>query len=73
MISLQQRSRNQLRIPGLQLAASFPETNFDCGLGTGSLLAANIAELPIFEGRIEITDVEPEFYGYEVAPVRIAL
>ncbi len=55
---------------GLQLAASFEEMNFDCGLGTGSLLAANVAELPIVDGHIEITDVEPEFSGYEVAPDR---
>jgi O-succinylbenzoate synthase len=55
---------------GLQLAASFPEMNFDCGLGTGSLLAANVAELPIIDGHIEITDVEPDFNGYEVAPER---
>jgi O-succinylbenzoate synthase len=55
---------------GLQLAASFPAINFDCGLGTGSLLAANVSELPIIDGQIEITDVEPEFKGYEVAPDR---
>ena len=55
---------------GLQLAASFPEMNFDCGLGTGSLLAANIAELPIVDGQIEITDVEPDFKEFEVAPER---
>ena len=55
---------------GLTLAASFPEMNFDCGLGTGSLLAANVAELPIVDGQIEITDVEPDFNGYEVAPER---
>jgi O-succinylbenzoate synthase len=53
---------------GLQLAASFAEMNFDCGLGTGSLLAANIANLPIVDGQIEITDVEPDLNGYEVAP-----
>ncbi len=55
---------------GLQLAASFPEMNFDCGLGTGSLLASDIATLPIVDGEIEITDVEPEFSGYEVSPDR---
>jgi O-succinylbenzoate synthase len=55
---------------GLLLAASFPEMNFDCGLGTGSLLSANVAELPIVDGQIEITDIEPEFNGYEVAPDR---
>ena len=55
---------------GLQLAASFPEMNFDCGLGTGSLLAANVAELPIVDGQIEITNVEPDFTGLDVAPDR---
>jgi O-succinylbenzoate synthase len=38
---------------GLQLAASFSEMNFDCGLGTGSLLAADIATLPIVDGEIK--------------------
>ena len=55
---------------GLQLAASFPEMNFDCGLGTGSLLTSDVAALPIVNGEIEITDVEPDFSGYEVAPDR---
>ena len=55
---------------GLQLAASFPEMNFDCGLGTGSLLGADVASLPIVNGEIEITEVEPDFNGYEVAPDR---
>ena len=55
---------------GLQLAASFPEMNFDCGLGTGSLLTADVASLPIVNGEIEITEVEPDFNGYEVAPER---
>ena len=55
---------------GLQLAASFPEINFDCGLGTGSLLAADVATLPIVDGEIEITDVEPDFSRYEVSPDR---
>ena len=55
---------------GLQLAASLPEMNFDCGLGTGSLLGADVAELPIVNGEIEITEIEPEFNGNEVAPDR---
>lgn len=55
---------------GLQLAASFPEMNFDCGLGTGSLLASDVATLPIVDGEIEITDVEPDFAGLEVSPDR---
>jgi O-succinylbenzoate synthase len=55
---------------GLSLAASLPEMNFDCGLGTDSLLSANIADLPIVNGEIQITDVEPDFEGLEVAPER---
>ena len=55
---------------GLHLAASLPEMNFDCGLGTGSLLSADVAELPIVNGEIELTEIEPEFNGYEVAPDR---
>jgi len=55
---------------GLQLAASFAELNFDCGLGTGSLLSANVADLPIINGEIEIKDFEPDFDALEVAPDR---
>lgn len=55
---------------GLFLAASLPELNFDCGLGTGSLLATNVAELPIINGEIQIREFEPEFSGNEVAPER---
>jgi len=55
---------------GLTLAASFPEMNFDCGLGTGSLLAANVANLPIVDGQIEISDVKPDFTSLDVAPDR---
>jgi O-succinylbenzoate synthase len=55
---------------GLILAASFSEMNFDCGLGTGSLLSANVADLPIVGGEIAISDVEPDFNGYEVSPER---
>ena len=55
---------------GLHLAASLPEMNFDCGLGTGSLLSADVADLPIVNGEIELTEIEPEFIGYEVAPDR---
>ena len=55
---------------GLQLAASFPDLIFDCGLGTGSLLKADVANLPIVDGEIEITSVDPVFDRYEVAPER---
>ena len=55
---------------GLQLAASFEELNFDCGLGTGSLLSTNVADLQISDGEIEIKDFEPNFEAHEVAPER---
>ena len=55
---------------GLMLAASFKEINFDCGLGTGSLLAKDVATLPIVDGKIEIKDFEPQLDGLDVAPDR---
>ena len=55
---------------GLTLAASFADMNFDCGLGTGSLLAKNVAELPIVDGKIEISDVVPHFDGLDVSADR---
>ena len=55
---------------GLQLAASFVDLNFDSGLGTGSLLASDIANLPIVDGEIKITEVMPDFERYLVAPER---
>jgi O-succinylbenzoate synthase len=55
---------------GLALAASFKEINFDCGLATGSLLSANIGDLPIVDGEIEVKRIEPKFDGLEVSPER---
>jgi len=55
---------------GLILAASFEEMKFDCGLGTGSLLAADVAHLPIVDGKIEISEFEPQLDGLDVAPDR---
>ncbi len=55
---------------GLTLAASFEEMKFDCGLGTGSLLAKNVAELPIIDGKIHISDVVPNLDGLEVGADR---
>jgi O-succinylbenzoate synthase len=55
---------------GLLLAASLPDLNFDCGLGTGSLLSVDVAELPIVNGEIVISEIEPKFDRYEVAPDR---
>ena len=55
---------------GLTLAASFEEMNFDCGLGTGSLLAKNVADLLIVDGKIQISDVVPNFEGLDVSADR---
>jgi O-succinylbenzoate synthase len=55
---------------GLTLAASFQELSFDCGLATGSLLASNVAELPIVDGKMQITRLEPNFDGLEVSADR---
>jgi o-succinylbenzoate synthase len=55
---------------GLTLAASFEEMNFDCGLGTGSLLAQDVAHLPIVDGKIHFSEFEPDLDGLDVAPDR---
>ena len=55
---------------GLTLAASFEDMNFDCGLGTGSLLAKNVAQLPIVDGKIQISDVVPNLDGLDVSADR---
>lgn len=55
---------------GLTLAASFETMNFNCGLGTGSLLAADVAHLPIVDGKIEITEFEPQLAGLDLASDR---
>ena len=55
---------------GLTLAASFEDMNFDCGLGTGSLLAKNVAQLPIVDGKIQISDVVPNLKGLDVSADR---
>lgn len=55
---------------GLQLAGSIPDLEFDCGLGTGALLSKNIGNLPIVNGEITITNVEPDFSGLEVSSDR---
>ena len=55
---------------GLELAASFEDMNFDCGLGTGSLLSADVGHLPIVDGEIAIGEIEPNFEGLEVSAER---
>ena len=55
---------------GLMLAASFEDMSFDCGLGTGSLLANDVAQLPIVDGKIQISDVNPVLDGLDVSADR---
>jgi o-succinylbenzoate synthase len=55
---------------GLTLAASFEDMKFDSGLGTGSLLAKNVAQLPIVDGKIAISDVVPNLEGLDVSADR---
>jgi O-succinylbenzoate synthase len=55
---------------GLTLAASFEEMSFDCGLATGSLLAQDVAHLPISDGMMQISEFEPQLDGLDVAPDR---
>lgn len=53
---------------GLQLAAALPKLTFDCGLATGSLLARDVAELPIRDGLIHIDklDINPDGLDVDV-------
>ena len=55
---------------GLALAASFEDMHFDCGLATGSLLGSDVAHLPIINGEIEISEIEPNFDGLDVSAER---
>ena len=45
---------------GLQLAASLPTLDYSCGLATGQLLSANIAELPLQNGEMAVHSVSPD-------------
>jgi O-succinylbenzoate synthase len=57
---------------GIKLAASLPELNFACGLGTGKLLTNDVANLPIVDGRMKVTNVNPSgLLNYQAAPERI--
>ena len=45
---------------GLQLAASLPSLDYACGLATGQLLSADIAELPLKNGELAVHSVSPD-------------
>jgi len=46
---------------GLYLAAAIPDLDFDCGLGTAALLAADVTDRPLIpmDGRLEVHRVTP--------------
>jgi O-succinylbenzoate synthase len=57
---------------GIRLAASIPELNFACGLATGKLLTHDVADLPVIDGRMKVTTVNPSgLLNYQAAPERI--
>jgi O-succinylbenzoate synthase len=47
---------------GAALAAALPELNYDCGLGTAALLAADVTDDPLVprDGAIPVRRVEPD-------------
>lgn len=55
---------------GLELAASVPELDFDCGLATGALIERDVASLAIVDGEIEISDLNVELDGLDVSADR---
>ena len=55
---------------GLELAASLPALEYDCGLATGSLISQNVAELPIVDGAIALGDLDIKLDGLDVAAER---
>lgn len=59
---------------GLRLAAALPEMNYACGLGTGQLLSADVATLPIIGGMMSVESVVPDLRQmekYSISPDRI--
>lgn len=47
---------------GARLAAALPELDFDCGLGTAALFAADVTREPLVpvDGSIPVRDIEPD-------------
>lgn len=55
---------------GLELAASIEALTLDCGLATGSLLADDVAEHKIVNGKIALGQISPQLDGLDVSPER---
>lgn len=59
---------------GLRLAATLPSLSYACGLGTGALLNADVATLPIVDGAMSVTSVVPDqtqVEKYAISPDRL--
>jgi O-succinylbenzoate synthase len=57
---------------GIRLAASLPQLDYACGLGTGKLLTHDVADLPVEQGRMKLTKVKPSgLINLQSAPERI--
>lgn len=55
---------------GLELAASLPNLQFDCGLATGALIATDVASQPVVDGGIELSELNIELDGLDVSAER---
>ena len=55
---------------GLELAASLPALDFECGLATGALIERDVAPLAIVDGEIEISELNVELDGLDVSADR---
>ena len=55
---------------GLELAASLKELSYDCGLATGALMSLDVANLPISDGSIQVSELDIKLEGLAVAPDR---
>jgi O-succinylbenzoate synthase len=55
---------------GLELAAAIENLTLDCGLATGSLMSADVAQLHINNGAITLGDLDIKLDGLDVAPDR---
>ena len=55
---------------GLDLSASIKDLTFDCGLATGSLLARDVADHQILDGKIELGQITPQLDGLDVSADR---
>ena len=55
---------------GLVLASSIENLEYGCGLATGSLLAKDVADIPIIKGQMKISSPTPNFDGLDVSMER---